>query len=102
MQKVGKRTEQGRGGLDLGNWNMKFVRIQISPDRGDIRAGTIGKDQGQEQNSFSMGPAEYFEGLPPKGVVIAHDGDFGGETFEVGIMWPFPSTESTTTSSCRV
>ena len=70
--------------------------IEIGPGGGNEGATAVRKDEHELELTASMRPAQDGEGPAFKGMVWTGDRDAGREAFEVGSVWPFPSTRSRT------
>ena len=70
--------------------------VEIGPGGGNEGAAAVRKDEHQLELTTTMRPAQDGEGPAFEGVVWTDDGDAGREALEVGSVWPFPSTPSTT------
>ena len=70
--------------------------VEIGPGGGNGRATAVRQHERQVELIASVRPAEHGKGPAFKGVVLTGDRDAGREALEVGSVWPFPSTPSTT------
>lgn len=70
--------------------------MKIGPGGGDECAAAVWKDKDELELTATMCPAQDGEGPAFEGVVWTGDRDARREAFEVGSVWPCPSTRSRT------
>jgi hypothetical protein len=70
--------------------------MEIGPGGGNECAAAVRKDEDELELTTTMRPVQDGEGPTLERVVWTDDRDGRWETFEVGSVWPCPSTRSRT------